>query len=85
MLKQIGLFDEAFFAYYEDVDLSFRAQLAGWRVRYESTAIAYHQIGATSSKIKGFTTYQTLKNLPMVVRKNVLAQGCYQKYCLDFG
>jgi GT2 family glycosyltransferase len=71
MLKQIGLFDENFFAYYEDVDLSFRAQLTGWKVRYVPTAIAYHQIGATSSKIKGFTTYQTLKNLPLLFWKNV--------------
>lgn len=71
MLKNIGLFDEDFFAYYEDVDISFRAQLAGWKVAYQPKAIAYHQIGATSGKIKGFTTYQTLKNLPMLLSKNV--------------
>ena len=74
MLKQIGLFDEAFFAYYEDVDISFRAQLAGWKIEYVSSAVAYHQIGATSSKIKGFTTYQAMKNLPMIIRKNVPLQ-----------
>src|SRR5690606_20741179 len=43
MLKEIGLFDEDFFAYYEDVDISFRAQLAGWKVLYVPTAEAYHQ------------------------------------------
>jgi GT2 family glycosyltransferase len=71
MLQEIGLFDEDFFAYYEDVDISFRAQLMGWKVRYAPEAIAYHQIGATSGKIRGFTTYQTMKNLPLVVYKNV--------------
>lgn len=71
MLDQIGLFDEDFFAYYEDVDISFRAQLAGWKVRYVPRAEAYHQIGATSGKIKGFTTTQTLKNLPLLLAKNV--------------
>jgi len=71
MFKEIGLFDEDFFAYYEDVDLSFRAQLAGWKVIYNPKAMAYHQIGGTSGKIKGFTTYQTLKNLPLVWFKNV--------------
>jgi GT2 family glycosyltransferase len=71
MLKQIGLFDDDFFAYYEDVDLSFRAQLAGWKVGYEPKALVYHKIGATSSKLKGFTTYQTMKNLPQVLLKNV--------------
>ncbi len=71
MLKEIGLFDNDFFAYYEDVDISFRAQLAGWKVKFVPNALAYHQIGATSSKIKGFTTYQTIKNLPWVVTKDV--------------
>jgi GT2 family glycosyltransferase len=70
MLQKIGLFDEDFFAYYEDVDISFRAQLAGWKVRYVPEAVAYHQIGATSGKIKGFTTYQTTKNLPWLLWKN---------------
>lgn len=71
MLKQIGLFDEDFFAYYEDVDISFRAQLAGWKVTYVPDAVAYHQRGATSSKIHGFTTYQTFKNYPLLFIKNV--------------
>ncbi len=71
MLKEIGLFDEDFFAYYEDVDIGFRAQLAGWKVAYEPSSIVYHKIGATSSKIPGFTTYQTIKNLPWLFWKNV--------------
>ncbi len=71
MLAKIGLFDEDFFAYYEDVDLSFRAQLAGWKVRFVPQSVAYHQIGGTSGKLRGFTTYQTLKNLPMLYIKNV--------------
>ena len=71
MLNKIGVFDKNFFAYYEDVDLSFRAQLAGWRVGYEPKAVVRHQIGATSGKIKGFTTYHTIKNLPWLFWKNV--------------
>lgn len=74
MLKQIGLFDDDFFAYYEDVDISFRAQLAGWKVGYEPAALVYHEIGATSGKIKGFTTYHTIKNLPFLFYKNVPSQ-----------
>lgn len=70
MLKQIGLFDQDFFAYYEDVDISFRAQLAGWKVLFVPSAKVYHRIGATSSKIKGFTTYHTFKNLRLLVIKN---------------
>jgi len=71
MLHQIGLFDEDFFAYYEDIDISFRAQLAGWSVRYVPAAIAYHHLSATSNKLKGFSTYHTMKNQPLVLFKNV--------------
>jgi GT2 family glycosyltransferase len=71
MLNDIGLFDEDFFAYYEDADMSFRAQLAGWKVNYTSDAIAYHKQGATSKKIPGFAVYQTFKNLPILFLKNV--------------
>lgn len=71
MLKETGLFDEDFFAYYEDVDISFRAQLAGWKVLYEPKATVYHHIGATSSRLKGFATYHTMKNLPILAIKNV--------------
>jgi GT2 family glycosyltransferase len=71
MLEKVGLLDDDFFAYYEDVDLSFRAQLAGWKVRYQPKAIAYHQIGATSSKLKGFATYQTMKNQQILLYKNL--------------
>lgn len=70
MLEKIGLFDEDFFAYYEDVDLSFRAQLAGWKIGFEPRARVIHQIGATSKQIKGFTAYHTLKNLPLLLWKN---------------
>jgi GT2 family glycosyltransferase len=71
LLRSVGLFDEDFFAYYEDVDLSFRAQLAGWKVTFVSGAVVYHQISATSSKLRGFATYQTMKNLQLLYYKNV--------------
>ena len=70
-LKRVGLFDEDFFAYYEDVDLSFRMQLAGWKVGYAPDSRAYHKIGMTSGRMKGFTTLQTLKNEPLLIWKNV--------------
>jgi GT2 family glycosyltransferase len=71
MLRDIGLFDEDFFAYYEDTDISFRAQLAGWKIAYEPAALAYHKQGATSKKMPGLAVYQTFKNLPLLFLKNV--------------
>jgi GT2 family glycosyltransferase len=71
LFEDIGLFDETFFAYYEDVDISFRAQLAGYKIYYNKDAVAYHKQGATSRKIPGFTVYQTFKNIPLLYAKNV--------------
>ena len=43
-----GGFDDAFFAYYDDVDLGWRLRLAGLDIRVEDTAVVYHRHGATS-------------------------------------
>ena len=71
LFHEIGVFDDAFFAYYEDADLNFRSQLAGRRAIYTPEAIAYHKQGATSKKLPGFTIYQNFKNTPLVLLKNV--------------
>jgi GT2 family glycosyltransferase len=72
MLKKIGAFDQDFFAYYEDIDLSFRAQLAGWKVAFVPQSIVYHEQGKTSEKMaSGFTTKQYMKNLPLVIIKDL--------------
>jgi GT2 family glycosyltransferase len=50
MLDEVGLFDERFFAYLEDVDLAWRAQRAGWRCLYVPAARALHRTSATSGE-----------------------------------
>lgn len=74
LFEDIGLFDETFFAYFEDTDISYRTQLAGYKAYYEKSAIAYHDHGTTSSKIPGFTVQQTFKNLPLFFWKDVPSQ-----------
>jgi N-acetylglucosaminyl-diphospho-decaprenol L-rhamnosyltransferase len=46
----VGGFDEAFFMYLEDVDLCWRLQRAGWRVRYEPEARVVHAIGRSTDQ-----------------------------------
>ena len=87
MLKDVGLFDERFFAYFEDVDISFRARLKGWAVFYQPTALAYHHIGSTSKKMGGFTTYHSIKNLFFLYHKNmpgILFWKNYWRFWLTF-
>lgn len=42
VFEDVGLFDEDYFIYYEEVDLAFRARLAGWRCLYVPRAIVFH-------------------------------------------
>ncbi|HMS49841.1 MAG TPA: glycosyltransferase family 2 protein [Candidatus Saccharibacteria bacterium] len=83
LFEDIGLFDEFFFAYLEDVDVSFRAQLAGWNVQYTPTAEAYHHVSATSSKLGKFSRYHYVKNFYMVYAKNMPLK-LYVKYLPRF-
>ncbi|MFQ5596330.1 MAG: glycosyltransferase family 2 protein, partial [Anaerolineae bacterium] len=70
MLDQIGLLDEDFFFSCEDLDLAWRAQLAGWRVLYTPAAVVYHKLsatggGATASFYDGRNfLYLIVKNYP---------------------
>lgn len=54
MLREIGLFDETFDSYYEDVDLSWRAHRLGWQAVYVPTAVVYHKRGGTTWKDPAF-------------------------------
>jgi len=47
MLKDVGGFDEDFFAYADDAELGLRARWAGWRCLYTPDAVVRHHRGAT--------------------------------------
>lgn len=52
LYRRLGGFDERFFVYWEDVDLSIRVQQAGLRVRYLATPTSYHRGGGVSEQVK---------------------------------
>ncbi len=70
LLDDIGDLDEAFFAYYEDVDLSLRARLAGWEVAFAPLAVVEHAGSATSNAMPGFRRYHTARNIWWLHVKN---------------
>lgn len=87
MYEVVGKYDEAMFMYYEDVDMSFRAQLAGYKVRYTPQAVAYHKRGASSDTVPGLAVYNTFKNLPILFTKNVplgLWPTIYPRFVLTY-
>lgn len=83
LFADIGLFDEMFFAYLEDVDISFRAQLAGWDIVYQPRAVVYHHVSATGSKLGSFTRFHYIKNFYMLYAKNMPGR-LYWKYLPRF-
>ncbi len=88
MLDQIALegqyFDESYFAFNEDLDVGWRAQLRGWMCVYEPRAVAFHERGGTArSEKRSFilrgrqfarrplgTKYHIVKNRYMTIVKN---------------
>jgi hypothetical protein len=70
MLDEIGLLDEDFFAYLEDVDLAWRAQWAGWQAVYAPGAIVQHHHSATSQRIPHFKSRLLGRNKLWLLAKN---------------
>jgi GT2 family glycosyltransferase len=69
MLADVGLLDEAYFMYLEDVDLAFRAQLRGWGCAYEPWARVYHRGGASGGG--PLESFYNGRNLVRLLVKNV--------------
>jgi len=70
MLDQVGLFDPAFFAYYEDTDLSWRARNAGWATVTAPASVIRHSFGGSAgAKARGFF-FLNYRNWMMTVLRN---------------
>ncbi len=70
-LAQVGVFDEAFFAYFEDADLSFRARHAGWTFWYAPGSVVLHHRGGTSGGFSDFAFINPVRNRWFLTIKNV--------------
>jgi GT2 family glycosyltransferase len=69
-LDAVGPLDEAYFAFYEDLDWAFRAQLAGFRCRYVPSAVLYHRGSATLGRgLNDFNAYHLWRNPIWLVAK----------------
>lgn len=72
LLCKIGLFDEAHFAYLEDVDVGYRARLYGYENYYEPSAVVYHAGSASSgSRYNAFKVDLSSRNSIYLIAKNM--------------
>jgi hypothetical protein len=73
VFDELGGFDEDFFASHEDVDLSYRARLLGYRCLYVADAIVRHHGSATLGRVSPFAVYHGQRNLEWMYLKNTPA------------
>jgi len=70
VFDELGGFDEDFFVSHEDVDLSYRARLLGYRCRYVADAVVRHHGSPTIGRASGFAIYHGQRNLEWLYVKN---------------
>jgi GT2 family glycosyltransferase len=73
VFEELGGFDEDFFASHEDVDLSYRARLRGYRCRYVADAVVRHVGSATLGTVSSFSVFHGQRNLEWVYFKDTPA------------
>ena len=70
-LDQVGLLDEDYYTYHEDVDIAWRLQLAGFKCLYVPEAVAYHVGDATGRKFRERSAFISGRNRWFVLFKNL--------------
>lgn len=72
LFETVGLFDEAHFAYLEDIDIGYRANILGYRSEFEPEAIVYHTgSGVSGSRHNPFKVDLTARNSIYLIYKNM--------------
>lgn len=72
VIENVGLFDEDFFAYYEDVEWCRRVRMAGWRILCVPQAKVWHPDPKVRDETSGSVTYYTSRNQLLFLRKSRL-------------
>ncbi len=75
---ELGWFDDAFFMYYEDTDLSWRWRSRGWSVRYVPSAVLRHVHAASSKEWSPRWVFYVERNRLLMLTKNATAALAYR-------
>ncbi|MGD0352433.1 MAG: glycosyltransferase family 2 protein [Dehalococcoidia bacterium] len=86
VVQKVGLFDEAYFCYWEDVDYCIRAKKAGYRVIYAPVARIWHKVGQSANKTNvGFRDYYGTRNRIRLIKKHATRCQCIIFFIYFFG
>ncbi len=73
LLNKVGLFDEKFFIYWEEVDLCYRAKKAGYKIAVATKSTVFHGGSQTMKKYSFLKTFHYHKNKIRFIMKNLNA------------
>lgn len=86
MIEEVGFFDESFFTYYEDIDLFWRARLAGWKNFFTPKSVARHFHCGTDKEWSYNFTYHVVRNRLIMIFKcgwPLLFVKCYLAFVVS--
>ena len=69
VLEEVGLMDEKYFLYCEDLEYGCRMVNKGYKLIYEPAAVIYHKVNASTSKVPGLVCYYCVRNKLDVFKK----------------
>jgi GT2 family glycosyltransferase len=72
-LRDVGLFDDDFFLYYEDSDLSWRLRLAGYRIEHCPGAVVHHVHAASTGEGSALFRFHDGRNRLLMLTKDATA------------
>lgn len=81
VVKEVGLFDESFYFYNEDLDYCFRAQKRNFKIAFVPSSFAYHEINITKDRTNPFVMYHLAKT-SIILRKKHFSKLYYFYYLL---
>ena len=70
VFESLGGFDEDYFLYLEDLDLSLRALRVGWSSYYLADVQAFHRVGGTSDQVKAVRLFFSMRSRILYVFKH---------------
>lgn len=82
VIEQVGLLEERFFAYEEDLDWCYRTKQAGFRVLYVPAAVTWHPDTSQRDEFSTRVVYYMARNKLIFVRKHQLGLGVFSQVIL---
>ncbi|MHB1417369.1 MAG: glycosyltransferase family 2 protein [Chloroflexota bacterium] len=76
-LEMVGMLDESFFMYGEDLDLAYRLKRVGWKILYNPAVCVLHRKGESSKQVRLRTTYEFYRAMLVFYRKHMWAENLF--------